>query len=171
MPPFLKRTLAFGVDYLLILLYAGGLFGLVMLLQAGLGRQLGGLAPVPAQVLGFFTLTLPVYLYFYLTERSSHKGTLGKRLFRLGVEVADESQRNRRVLLRNLYKFLPWEVAHTGVHWQVWYEGEAPLWVWVLSTLPMLVVVIYYLSVVSSGGRSSVYDRAAGTWVVNERRK
>jgi uncharacterized RDD family membrane protein YckC len=64
------RGVAFGIDYLIIGLYAMLLFGITSLINPGMVN------PVKAQFIGFITLTLPVYLYFYLSERSKYKGTI-----------------------------------------------------------------------------------------------
>lgn len=43
--------------------------------------------PIVGHLVGFVTLTLPVFLYSYLTEKSSWKGTIGKKLLGLSVVV------------------------------------------------------------------------------------
>lgn len=115
---------AFGLDYLLILLYMG-LLALVSL--TFLTPRLSLNVPWQTQLLGFTTLTLPVGLYFALSE-SFGGGTLGKRW--LGLKVTDETGAPlllHRSLLRSGLKFAPWELSHTAVYrlipWTV--EGAA----------------------------------------------
>lgn len=69
----IKRGVAFGIDYLIIVIYAVLLFGITTMINPE------NVNPIKGQFIGFITLTLPVFLYFYLTEKSIYKGTIGKR--------------------------------------------------------------------------------------------
>lgn len=156
----ISRLGAFLVDYLVILGYAGILFLIVRLFNL----EITG--PVSGQIIGFFGLTIPVFLYFSLAERSPAGATIGKKVFKL--KVISQYSRNR-VILRNLLKFLPWEIAHTGVHWIVYYSRQgtdAPAWVFVLLVVPQVIMLFYIASVVYSKGTGSVYDHIAGTRVM-----
>ena len=109
-----RRLLAFGLDWLVIALYGGTLFALVAL-AAGIPEQSPG--PWRAQGIGFLTMTLPVWLYFSLTEASPWQGTIGKRV--LGLQVATVAGARPGLLLsarRNALKFLPWECGHLLAH-------------------------------------------------------
>jgi len=75
----IKRLAAFLVDYLVIAGYAGILFLIATLLK------MPELGPVSGQVTGFVTLTIPVFLYFFLAERGAKSATFGKRIFKLEV--------------------------------------------------------------------------------------
>ena len=115
------------------------------------------------------TLTLPVITYSYLTEKSNWKGTIGKKQRKL-IVLTDQNRSTNNVLLRNILKYLPWELAHTGVHWIIYYTSngiEAPLWTWIILILPQIVVVVYLISIVISKGRSSVYDTISKTKIVS----
>ncbi len=79
----IRRLAAFGIDWLLILLWMGMLFGAVMLATDGNPQRLAG--PWLAQAIGFGALGLPVILYFALLERSPWHATVGKRLLGLVV--------------------------------------------------------------------------------------
>ncbi len=156
----LYRLGAILVDYLVILAYAGILF------LAASQFNTSGLGPVSGQITGFLGMTVPVFLYFFLTERSNAGATFGKRVFNL--KVVSLRGRNR-IFIRNLFKFLPWEIAHTGVHWVVFYSRqgtETPAWVFVLLVLPQLIGILYSISILMSKGTRSTYDRLAGTEVL-----
>lgn len=161
----LKRIAAFFIDYCLIAAYASFLF-FVSGYLLGTSAIISG--PVQGELLGFVTLTLPVFLYFFLSENGKSRATIGKRLLRLSV-VAPPGK-TFSVLKRNLLKFLPWEVAHVGVHWVVHYSSkglDTPLWVWVVLIVPQLVVAFYVLTIVLTRGQGSFYDKAAGTMVIS----
>lgn len=155
----IKRVLAFGIDYLVIVAYALLLFGITSLF----GLTVFG--PIRGQVVGFVTLTLPVFLYFYLNERSTYRATIGKRVMNISV-ITNLQSGNRNVLIRNVLKFLPWEIAHIGVHWIVYYsrmEMVTPNWVWAVLILPQIVVLGYMISAIIYKGEQSLYDKIANT--------
>lgn len=113
MPLVVRRLLAFIIDYLLILIYAGLLIGATLVIT-----DPQPLHPVKAQLLGFFTLTLPVFLYSFLLEKGAKRATIGKRIMKLSVQYNNPID----IAQRNFLKYLPWEIAHTGVHWLIFYS-------------------------------------------------
>ena len=54
-----RRLLAFSIDYLVIAVYGLLLFGIATLV--GVGKH----SPFIGQLVGFITLTLPIFLYFF----------------------------------------------------------------------------------------------------------
>jgi uncharacterized RDD family membrane protein YckC len=125
------------------------------------------LDPLQGQMVGFISLTIPVFLYFYLSERGKIKATIGKRLMNIQVNSL-QGRHKRNILVRNMLKFLPWEIAHVGVHWIVFYSSnhiETPMWVWIILILPQLIVLTYMVSIVVSKGRGGMYDQFASTSV------
>lgn len=152
----LKRFLAFSIDYLIIISYAILLFFITQGVSNGFNFNLTSSNPIQNQLVAFFTLTLPVIIYSVLTERGSKQGTIGKRIMNIYVEAKKEN-----ILKRNILKFLPWELAHTGVHWIFFYETtnvESPIWVWILLIVPQLIIIVYIISIIYSKGRISLYD-------------
>jgi uncharacterized RDD family membrane protein YckC len=158
----LRRVTATFLDYLLIGTYA------LMLWLVFSQFSFPTLGPVSGQFIGFFSLTLPALLYVYFTEKGRHHATLGK--LALGLKV-NKRNPSGSVLIRNVLKFLPWEIAHTGVHWMFYYELmdiNPPLWIWLLLIFPQVVIIIYFLSLFLSGGKETLYDKLAHTAVNTE---
>ena len=158
----INRILAWTVDFGIIVLYAILLFAVTSLFfdvrQASLNPYFG-------QLIGFLTLTLPVITYSYLTEKGNWKATIGKRVLNL-IVLTPENKTNKSILIRNLLKYLPWELAHTGVHWIIYFESvgrETPIWTWIILIVPQVLVFVYFISIILSKGQSSVYDRISGT--------
>lgn len=160
----LRRVLAFAVDWLVVALWAGALFGIVML--AG-----GSEPPRPAdawtaQMIGFFAMTLPVTLYFTVCEASPMQATVGKHALALRV-LAESGERLPfgAALLRNAAKFAPWEFGHT-VAQQAAYSGAGgfPAWVWIPAAVAAAGPVWWLASLFRSG--RTPYDRWAGARVV-----
>ena len=75
-----RRVTAYLVDYLVIAAYIALLTGVSFMLPArvrGWPLALSG-NPILGQLLAFVALTLPVVLYFAVSEASLWQGTLGK---------------------------------------------------------------------------------------------
>jgi uncharacterized RDD family membrane protein YckC len=160
----LRRIGAFCIDWLVIALWGGLLFGIVMLASGGNPRPPAG--PWAGQLLGLLTMTLPVVLYFTVCESAPMRGTLGKRA--LGLIVVDvEGQRLRpsAALLRNALKFLPWEFGHLVAQQSIHSGPEGfPAWVW----LPALIAFggpAWWVAALALRGRTP-YDRISGSRVV-----
>mgnify|MGYP001210757838 CR=1 FL=1 len=163
----LNRILSSIIDFGIIAAYATMLFLATNLLFSMFNWKFSG-NPYIGQLIGFMTLTLPVITYSYLTEKSNWKGTVGKKLQKL-IVLPDQNKSVHNILLRNILKYLPWELAHTGVHWIIYYSSngiEPPLWVWINLILPQIVVIAYFISIVISKGQSSIYDNIAKTKII-----
>ncbi|MEN0049482.1 MAG: RDD family protein [Bacteroidota bacterium] len=160
----LRRIGAYLLDYTIIAVYASLLFGMTILLDL----KNSNLTPLSGQLVGLVLMTLPVFLYFFLMEQSKNGATIGKKI--LNIAVSSEIQNRRKsVLKRNVIKFLPWELAHTGVHWMVFYsasESEPPVWVWITLVIPQIIVIAYLISIILSKGKSSLYDWISKTSVI-----
>ncbi len=160
-----KRLFAFLIDYLLISLYAASLLGLTLLIYKMIGHSPTAPDPFVGQLVGFITLTLPVFAYFFITEKGKRKATIGKRKLKIQVET-EAVNPTRNVLVRNILKLLPWEIAHIGVQWVVYYSNnnaEIPFWTWAVLIIPQVAVVLYLFSILFYKGESSFYDKIAKT--------
>lgn len=162
----IKRVAAYGIDLIIIVSYAALLYlGMNQLLLHSEFRMPDN--PFARQAIAFALLTLPVLIYSCWTEIGAWKGTPGKRMQKLEV-MADQNSRIPKIIFRNILKYLPWEMAHTGVHWIVEYSErgvEAKSWVWMVLIVTQVVVWIYLISLIWTRGRRTLYDRVAGTSV------
>jgi uncharacterized RDD family membrane protein YckC len=159
----LLRLCAFSVDWLLIALWGGALFGVVMFASGGSPPRPD--SPWQAQGIGFVTMTLPVVLYFAVCESSVMRASVGKRV--LGLVVTDETGARlsfRSAFLRNAIKFAPWEFGHT-VAQQAVFSGEAGFatWVWVPAAIAFICPVLWVAGIVVRG--RAPYDDLARTRV------
>ena len=165
----IKRLKAFAVDYCIILIYIGLLFGITLLISKIFSVSLQNVGAVSGQLIGFATLTLPVILYFTLFENSKHAGTLGKRMFDLEVVSKNLSKASfGQLLIRNCVKFLPWELAHFFV-FRLFDSGRnnASPQDWVLAGLIISqgLVVIYLLFLFLNINNRSLYELLSSTLV------
>lgn len=151
-----RRLLAFTLDWLVVLLWGGVLFGVVAVATAGDLPQPAG--AWQAQGMGFLVMTLPVTLYFAVSEASPARASLGK--WAVGLVVLREA--GGRVsfgtsLARNAIKFLPWELGHTVAH-QAAFSGDRGLeaWVWGLLVLSCSVPCWWLIAMFVTG--NAPYD-------------
>jgi uncharacterized RDD family membrane protein YckC len=157
-----RRMTAFLIDYIILLLYAGLLFATSPLLPAGWFAT-----PDRSQLTAFLFLTLPVIVYFSVTEASIWQGTAGKKLRRVQVTAVNDGRIGLgRAFLRNGVKFLPWELAHTFVqHSSVWPEA---------ITIPgsigaMVLMLVFTGLIVVTPRRQAMWDIVARTIVIQAR--
>ncbi len=156
-----RRFAAFCIDYIIIAVFMLLLFWISQILNL---KDLI-LTPISGQFLSFFSLTLPVFLYFFLSEKSKNRATIGKKIMNISI-CSYSSNKKLRIFQRNILKFLPWEIAHTGVHWIVFYskhENNTPLWVLFLLILPQIILMFYVFTIITSRGESSIYDQIANS--------
>ena len=164
--PGWTRLAAFGVDELLVLFY----MGLLAAASSALAVPRPD-APWEAQLLGFVALTLPVTLYFAVSE-GVVGATLGKRVFGLVVRnLSSAPLLLRRSLIRSAVKFVPWELAHTAVYRLVFWTAEGePLPSWQVGFLSVfyalsLSLAAWFTFSLFWGERRTFYDRMAGSRV------
>ena len=154
-----RRLLAFAMDWVVVALWGGALFGAVMIATDGSPPRPDN--PWKAQGIGLLMMTLPVTLYFALCESSAMRASLGKRV--LGLVVSRETGERlefRSALLRNAVKFVPWECGHT-VAQQAAFSGDGglPAWVWGPAIVALVGPLWWLIAIVVTG--PTPYDRLA----------
>ncbi len=163
------RILAFALDYIWIAAYLAFVVALGVVLNTFFPAVANRLFsnPFSGQITGFLLITLPVSLYFVLSESSAQQATWGKRKRGLQVTRIDGSRLSfLRAGSRTLLKFIPWELAHTCI-WQISFaqQERSPL-----ITLGFVLVYVLIganlLSLWKSPTNQTLYDRLAGTHVV-----
>jgi len=165
------RTIAFGWDYLVILTY------LVALVAFGaLGYRFAPdvaatlfSGPATSQAIGFALITLPVMLYYALSEASARKATWGKSRVGLVVVDAQDSRRSLwRSLVRTAVKFIPWEIAHFVI-WRLSFAVDPDSPVYTAGFIAVWVRLALDVSAMFVGtGRQALHDRVAHAFVVRQ---
>ena len=165
----LRRLLAYLVDSLIIFAWIAGLTAIGM--SWGI-EFFDRLDPASTKVFGhafsFTALTLPVVLYFALTEHSALRASLGKRALGLRVVDADGERIGlNRALIRNALKFLPWEIAHTAI-WHAPgqpFVDAPPASFMALHAGALALAGLYIASLFVGSGRTP-YERLSGTRII-----
>lgn len=161
----LRRLLAFAVDWLLIVAWAAVLFGVAMTIYSGHPPSPAG--PWRLEAVGFVCMTAPVVLYFSLTESSAWQATVGKRVLNLRVVHAGVARAAfGRTLLRNLIKFIPWEMGHLVANQAIFStRSGVPGWIYIPLLLAFACPVWWVVSIFARG--RAPYDVVTSTRVVD----
>jgi uncharacterized RDD family membrane protein YckC len=170
-----RRLAAFLLDWLLILVYIAILIGIGLLIrQSPLAPGWGALFADAnrAEATAFVLLVLPVIAYFALFESSARQATPGKHRLRLTVATLDGDRVGiGRAALRNLLKFIPWELAHASI-WRIpgLFSGRFPTASLPLGVQAGLILVyviggVYAISLLVTPRRQTIYDLLTGTVV------
>jgi uncharacterized RDD family membrane protein YckC len=163
------RIKAFAIDYLFIAAYLLALTGLGLFLRrtfpAFLTSLFGNL--LSGEIASFITLTLPVILYFSLLESSLWQATVGKKRNRLKVvDVNGVGINGKHAFIRNMLKFVPWELSHISIRMIMIIPAELSYIVTTGFFLSWLLVGVNVISMLFSPAHQTLYDRLAGTYVV-----
>ena len=165
---FWKRAGAFALDYILILGYLLGLILVSLLANTLLDVSKWLFADrIRAQIVAFLLVTLPVTLYFAVSESSPRQATWGKQ--RLKLKVANRNG-NRigvwRSLGRTLLKFVPWEISHTLI-WQIYFSPQTEaVWINYGFVLVYLLIGLNIGSLVITRTKQTIYDLLTYTYVI-----
>jgi uncharacterized RDD family membrane protein YckC len=164
--PITRRLAAFAIDYAILALYIAVISVVFAALPKSFVRPLFS-SPLSGQLTVIVALTIPVLLYFALSERSLRQATIGKRAVRLRV-VDREGHRIswQRSLLRSGLKLAPWELAHTCI-WRIegWpAEPESPTGLPLAGIVTVWAIVLVWLIPLIRTGRTG-YDLLSGTIV------
>jgi uncharacterized RDD family membrane protein YckC len=165
---FWQRAKAFALDYVIILVYlvAITLSGLLLNSLTSVNQWFFS-DRVRAQLTGFLLLTLPISLYFAISESSFRQATWGKS--KVGLKVTDDNAKRislGRSLARTALKFIPWELSHTLI-WNISFSPQSS------SNLVNYGFVLVYVliglnlaSLIMTKKHQTIYDVLARTCVV-----
>jgi len=165
---FWRRAGAFALDYLIILSYLLVITLLFALANAFFGANQWLFADrIRAQAVAFLLVTLPVTLYFAVSESSARQATWGKH--RLKLKVADHDGTRVsfwRGLGRTVLKFIPWEISHTLI-WEIYFSPQGnSVWINYGFVLVYLLIGLNILTLVRTKTHQTLYDLLTKTYVL-----
>lgn len=171
LPPSLKqRLLGIFVDYLIILAYIVILLCVTFTAHYFFTEHLPNTSlvnPWLGEMIGFVTLTLPVALYFILTESGSRQASIGKRVARIVVSNKDGAKASlRQIVIRTVIKFLPWELAHVSIYHLVAANQSGQMLSIAINIglfVSNLLFLVYVLTIIFRHDHGGPYDMVAGT--------
>lgn len=165
---FWQRAGAFALDYIIILVYLLGLVALSLLANTRSGASQWLFADrMRAQSAAFLLVTLPVILYFAVSESSPQQATWGKQRLKLKVAGHNGGRINIwRAFGRTLLKFIPWEISHTLI-WQIYFSPQMEsIWINYGFALVYLLIGLNIVSLVLTKTHQTLYDLLTYTYVI-----
>ena len=159
--PIKNRLIELLVDYLIIIVY------LVLLLIVNLGIILFIFKGMPkytemqAQLIATFTSVIPIILIFSYLDYFKN-GSIGKRVS--GLKLTYTNQSFSSSLLRNIIKFLPWQLGHVGVIHGIYNDFDM-IPIMIASSGTFLGLVLLFMGLFRKDKRH-LGDLIAGTKIV-----
>ncbi len=121
--------------------------------------------PAIAQTI-LWNFSLPVWIYFIVSDASATGATIGKRLLGIRVSRIDGARLSwPQAFLRTTLKLLPWELVHVAAFTLSTDLTQFRPAQTVGVALANLLIIVYLLLVGLSRGQRSVHDYVAGTLV------
>lgn len=100
------------IDYLVILAYLVALFIVNAAIMLFVFKEIPAYSETQSQLIATFTSVIPIILIFSYLDFYKH-GSIGKRV--VGLKLIYEKRNFSSSVLRNVIKFLPWQLGHLGV--------------------------------------------------------
>ncbi|NLW12360.1 MAG: DUF2812 domain-containing protein [Clostridiaceae bacterium] len=157
-----KRLKELFIDYLVIVAYLAVLFLVNFLLIVFVLGGLPEYTELQSQFIAIFTSVIPIILIFSYLD-FYRNGSIGKKAASLKLNFKDH--RFRFSLLRNLVKFLPWQLGHIGVIRGVYTEFD--LTSIVIANLGTILGLIMLFMGLFRQDKRHLGDMAAGTQVTS----
>lgn len=159
--PIKNRLIELLIDYLIIIVY------LVLLLIVNLGiilfifKGMPKYTEIQAQLIATFTSVIPITLIFSYLDYFKN-GSIGKRVS--GLKLTYTNQRFSSSLLRNIIKFLPWQLGHVGVIHGIYSDFDMTA-IMIASSGTFLGLVLLFMGLFRKDKRH-LGDLIAGTKIV-----
>lgn len=136
--PLKKRMKEIAYDYLFILCYLIGLFVLAMIFYSIVFRGIPEMEESAVHLVATMTSVLPIIFIFSYLDFTKN-GSFGKR--KAGLQVVYQKKTIGASLLRNVVKFIPWQLGHMGtIHGMYSEEPTGAIFLSVTSILSALVL-------------------------------
>lgn len=172
MKHFIKRTIAYLIDYLICYTFIMIFFQWALLSNL---RNIIGItnewfeSSFNLQLYVFLTISIPVWFYFTYLDSNKSIGTIGKRIMKLAViDYNKEKVRLKKSFLRTILKLSPWEIAHIGVIFpSPLYFSQNPD-IRILTIFGIILFGVYMVSIMIDSNRQSLYDKLLCTKVIEK---
>lgn len=156
------RFIALLIDYLIIWIYLITLAIIMIIFYVIFFDGIPEFNHVTSQLIAFFTTVLPITLGFAWMEYRYPFGTIGKRKRNLKVSYKNNSFTSS--LLRNVLKFLPWQIGHFGVI-SAMYNDYSVMW-FMIGNIGFLLAIVYILMVIFNKSHRHIPDILAGAKII-----
>ncbi|MDT3402497.1 RDD family protein [Mucilaginibacter terrae] len=163
----LLRTIAYLVDsFILFILVIAGFqcFLLILGLHPFIGRHLYSITGNELHLWLFFSVTIPVYMYYVTMFNTRAQATLGMRAVRLQIQTPGRMGLGK-AMLRASVMLIPWEATHVAMCYPkpIWIDNQlqSPLFYTALG-----LTALYWLLPLLNLNEKSAHDWITGTNVI-----
>ena len=150
-------------DYLLILLYLALLFGVSMAVYHLFFKGIPKMNELQSQLIALLTSVIPIILIFSFLDYSKD-GSLGKR--KAGLKVVYKHESLKASFIRNVIKFLPWQIGHMSMIHGIYTDFD--VWAIVLFFIGIVFAALLLLIGLIRKDKRHLGDLLANTEVQNQ---
>ena len=158
------RLKEFAIDYIVIVAYLVLLFAVAGTFYMVAFGEIPAFSQRQSQLIATGASVMPIVIVFSLMDYQAPFGTFGKR--KAGLKVSYKTRAYWRSLVRNVVKFLPWQLAHMGVIGGMYSNFASPLAMAALYVSLGLLALLLGMVLFRKDGRH-LGDMLAGTRVVS----
>ena len=158
------RLKEFAIDYAVIVAYLVAVFAVAATFYMTAFGEIPAFSQWQSQLIATCASIIPVVIIFSILDYRAPLGTFGKR--KAGLRVSYKTRAYWRSLVRNVVKFLPWQLAHMGVIGGMYSDFTSPLAMVALYASLGLLALLFGMVLFRKDGRH-LGDMAAGTQVVH----
>lgn len=161
------RFKAFLFDYIFIFIYLLLLFLASAFIFPALQRLFTGSLLV-SQLVSFIVVTVPVSLYFIISDSTMVGQSFGKK--KVGIKVVTKNGASLSLLqsaYRTVLKFLPWEMGHyVAYRFVLLGDDPIPSQLYVINGIIYSFILAYLITALVTKNKQTLYDLIAKTFVV-----
>ena len=158
------RLKEFAIDYIVIVAYLVLLFAVAGTFYMVAFGEIPAFSQRQSQLIATGASVMPIVIVFSLMDYQAPFGTFGKR--KAGLKVSYKTRAYWRSLVRNVVKFLPWQLAHMGVIGGMYSNFASPLAMAALYVSLGLLALLLGMTLFRKDGRH-LGDMLAGTRVIS----
>lgn len=154
-----RRLKELLIDYIFILIYLLLLFGIVMGIYFVVLKGIPEFNEWQSQIVATVTSVIPIILIFAYFDYN--KGSIGKQ--KSGLKLHYKNKNFGASLIRNIIKFLPWQLAHIGVIHGIYSEFDSLAIIF--TNLSMALVLVMLIMSLVRKDKRHLGDLIAGTQI------
>lgn len=157
------RIKALLIDYFCIVIYLCILLGLAIAIYFMFFQSIPRFTEEKSQWIALLTTVLPITIYFTIKEAGKSFASFGKK--KTGLKVIYSGNPIMGSIIRNILKFLPWQLGHMSVIRGI-YNGFESCYVIIFNGVAILLPIIYIGMVVTRKDHRHIPDLLARGYVI-----
>ena len=126
------------IDYICILIYLVILFGIIMGIYLVVLKGIPEFNELQSQLVALLTSVIPIVFIFSFWDYS--KGSIGKR--KAGLELYYTNKTFGASLVRNIIKFLPWQLGHIGTIRGIYTNFDTVAIIFTICSMVLAIVLL-----------------------------